>query len=95
MALDKGTVTHIATLARIRVAEEDKERLAAELNGILRWVEQLGEIDTDAVQPMAGVTDRALPRRADVVTDGGVRDAVLANAPERADGFFQVPKVVE
>ena len=95
MPLDRKAVAHIATLARIRVPEEDLDAMARELDTILHWVEQLGEVDTSAVPPMSGVGSARLPRRADVVSDGNCRDAVLANAPEAAGGFFAVPKVVE
>lgn len=95
MSLDKSAVTHIATLARIRVADEEKERLVHELNGILAWVEQLDEIETQGVEPMTSVAEMTLPMRDDKVTDGNRRDDILANAPEAAHGFFAVPKVVE
>ena len=95
MALDKATVAHIATLARIRVSEEELEKLAGELSHIIGWVEQLGEVDTDGVAPMASVAATTLPMRDDRVTDGDCRDAVLGNAPRTARGFFVVPKVVE
>jgi aspartyl-tRNA(Asn)/glutamyl-tRNA(Gln) amidotransferase subunit C len=95
MSLDKSAVTHIATLARIRVADGEKEQLVHELNGILAWVEQLGEIETEGVEPMTSVAEMTLPMREDEVTDGGRRDDILANAPEAAHGFFAVPKVVE
>jgi aspartyl-tRNA(Asn)/glutamyl-tRNA(Gln) amidotransferase subunit C len=95
MPLDRKAVAHIATLARIRVADEDLDALAGELDQILHWVEQLGEVDTGDVPPMSGVGRARLPRRDDRVTDGNCRDAVLANAPEAAGGFFAVPKVVE
>jgi aspartyl-tRNA(Asn)/glutamyl-tRNA(Gln) amidotransferase subunit C len=95
MALDKATVAHIATLARIRISESDKETLVGELSNILAWVEQLAEVDTDGVEPMTSVVAMTLPMREDVVTDGDRREAILANAPEEARGFFVVPKVVE
>jgi len=95
MALDKATVSHIAHLARIRVAEAELEGLAAELSNILSWIEQLNEVDTGAVPPMTSVVEMTLPRRPDRVDDGGCRDDILANAPETAEGFFVVPKVVE
>ena len=95
MALDKGNVAHIATLARIRVPESDREALAHELNGILKWVEQLGELETEGVEAMSSVAEMTLPMREDKVTDGDRRDDVLANAPAAAHGFFVVPKVVE
>ncbi|TVR95368.1 MAG: Asp-tRNA(Asn)/Glu-tRNA(Gln) amidotransferase subunit GatC [Rhodospirillales bacterium] len=95
MPLDHATVRTIAQLARIRIPDEDMEGLAGELSTILAWVEQLREVDTEAVAPMTSGTDRVLSLRDDVVTDGGMRDAILANAPEVVDGFFAVPKVVE
>jgi len=95
MALDRAAVRHIATLARIRVSDEEADALVGDLGKILAWVEQLGEVDTAGVEPMASVVARQLPRRADEVTDGGRREALLANAPEAALGFFAVPKVVE
>jgi aspartyl-tRNA(Asn)/glutamyl-tRNA(Gln) amidotransferase subunit C len=95
MALDSAAVKRIARLARIAVPEEELEPLAKELSGILRWVEQLDAVDTADVAPMTSAVDVSLPMREDVVTDGGVQDKVLSNAPERVQGFFAVPKVVE
>jgi aspartyl-tRNA(Asn)/glutamyl-tRNA(Gln) amidotransferase subunit C len=100
MALDKAEVARIAALARIRLAEGELEPLAAELSHILDWIEQLGQVDTANVAPMASVVAMSLPMREDVVTDGDCREAILANAPEAAPdgparGFFAVPKVVE
>ena len=95
MALDKATVARIATLARIRLSEDQLEPLAAELSGILDWVEQLMAVDTTDVPPMTSVAEMTLPMRDDVVSDGNDRDGVLANAPRSARGFFAVPKVVE
>jgi aspartyl-tRNA(Asn)/glutamyl-tRNA(Gln) amidotransferase subunit C len=95
MALDKATVARIATLARIRVPEDQLEPLAAELSGILDWVEQLMAVDTEGVPPMTSVAEMTLPMREDVVTDGNDRDAVIGNAPRAARGFYAVPKVVE
>ena len=95
MSMDKATVARIATLARIRVPEADLDRLAGELGQILHWVEQLAEVDTNDVPPMASVSGAELPFRTDIVTDGGYPERVLANAPEGHDGFYAVPKVVE
>ena len=96
MSVDKSTVVRIAQLARIRVPEADLDGLAEELSHILGWVEQLDEVDTEGVVPMASVTEgMSLRQRKDVVTDGDCRDAVLSNAPEERDGFFVVPKVIE
>ena len=95
MALDKATVARIATLARIKVPESDLEHLAGELSGILTWIEQLNEVSTEGVEPMASVAEMTLPMRDDKVTDGGQPEKILANAPQQALGFFLVPKVVE
>lgn len=95
MSLDPATVARIADLARIRVPQDQLEALGRELSTILGWIEQLNEVDVDGVAPMTGVGDFALPMRADVVTDGGAPEAVLANAPDRSGNFFAVPKVVE
>ena len=95
MSIDKATVAKIARLARIHVAEDRRQELAGELSNILGWVEQLGEVDTDDVAPMTSVVEMRLPERDDVITDGGCRDDVLANAPETEAGFYVVPKVVE
>ncbi len=95
MSLDKATVARIARLARIRVPNEEFDGLANELNNIMGWIEQLDEVDTAGVTPMSQAADLKLRWRADEVTDGGIRDEVLANAPDTRDGFFTVPKVVE
>lgn len=95
MSLDKATVAHIAKLARIRVADTDLEPLASELSGILKWIEQLGEVETAGIEPMTSAVDTTLRRRVDEVTDGDCRDKVLANAPQTAAGYFSVPKVIE
>ncbi len=95
MPLDKATVAHIAKLARIEVGEADLEALTGELSGILKWIEQLGEVETEGVEPMTSAVQMTLRRRADKVTDGNCRDKVLANVPVDADGFFAVPKVVD
>lgn len=95
MSVDKATVAKIAALARIRMSGDEVAALVPELNQILGWVEQLGEVDVSGVEPMAAVIPNVLRLRDDVVTDGGVRDAVLANAPAAEHGFFGVPKVIE
>ena len=105
MSLDKDTVARIARLARLRVPDEELAPLAGELSGIFAWIEQLNEVDTNNVEPLASVSDVTLPLREDKVTDGGIAARVLANAPGGAvyidpsdksvGGFFTVPKVVE
>ena len=95
MSLDPATVRRIAALARLRVTEDEVVRLQGELNGILGWIEQLNEVNVDGIEALAGATLGALPMREDVVTDGGLVEEVLANAPERIGDFYAVPKVVE
>jgi aspartyl-tRNA(Asn)/glutamyl-tRNA(Gln) amidotransferase subunit C len=95
MAIDVETVRKVANLANIREPEERLAPLAAELSGILQWIEQLDEVDTDGVEPMTSAVAVALPMREDVATDGAAAADILANAPKARDGFFVVPKVVE
>ena len=95
MSLDKSAVRTIADLARIRVPDGDLDHLAGELSNILTFIEQLNEVNTDGIEPMASVAAVTLPLRPDVITDGGQSEAVLANAPDKLEGFFCVPKVVE
>jgi aspartyl-tRNA(Asn)/glutamyl-tRNA(Gln) amidotransferase subunit C len=95
MSIDRNEAARIAKLARIRVEDGDLDALAGEFNTILGFIEQLGEVDVDGVEPMVSVTPQRLKRRDDVVTDGGQQDRVLANAPDAREGFFAVPKVVE
>jgi aspartyl-tRNA(Asn)/glutamyl-tRNA(Gln) amidotransferase subunit C len=95
MSVDAATVRRIARLARIAVAESEVEHLAGELNAILAFVEQLSQVDVAGVEPMTSVIPMAMPQRADVVSDGDIADAIVANAPATEDHFFLVPKVVE
>ena len=95
MSVSSEQVRHIAKLARIAMSDEEIERLVPELNNILCWVEQLGEVNTDGVEPLTAVVEQKLRLREDKVTDGDCRDAVLANAPAAEHGFFAVPKVIE
>ena len=95
MQVDEATVRRIARLARIKITEEEAEGLVKELSGILNWVEQLGEVDTSAVEPMTRVVPIELKKREDAVTDGGKAKDILKNAPMAEDGFFVVPKIVE
>ena len=95
MSVDIATVRHIAKLARIGMSDAEIEALVPELNNILGWVEQLGEVDTDGVEPLKAVIDLKLRLRDDVVTVDDIRDDVLANAPDAQHGFFAVPKVIE
>jgi aspartyl-tRNA(Asn)/glutamyl-tRNA(Gln) amidotransferase subunit C len=95
MSVDKDTVRRIAKLARIALPEERVAPMEGELNGILKWVEQLNEVNVEGVEPMTSVVAQSLKMRDDVVTDGDQAEAVTANAPESEDRFFLVPKVVE
>ena len=95
MSVDTKTVRHIAKLARIAMSDAEVEALVPELNNILGWVEQLGEVNTDGVEPLTAVIDQKLRLREDAVTDGDKRDDVIANAPAAEHGFFAVPKVIE
>ncbi len=95
MSVDSATVRKIASLARIAVTDGEVEAMVPELNNILGWIEQLGEVDVTGVEPMTAVIPNVLRLRDDFVTDGGIRDRVLANAPAAEHGFFGVPKVIE
>ena len=100
MSVDTQTVQKVAKLARIALAPGDAERLVPELNNILGWIEQLGEVDTAGVEPMTAVIPNTLRLRDDVanadpLTGGGIRDRLMANAPQAEHGFFTVPKVIE
>ena len=95
MSVNTEQVRHIAKLARIAMRDDELERLVPELNNILGWIEQLAEVDTDGIEPLTAVIDQHLRLRDDAVTDGNIRDEVLANAPDAQHGFFAVPKVIE
>ncbi|MEZ5896908.1 MAG: Asp-tRNA(Asn)/Glu-tRNA(Gln) amidotransferase subunit GatC [Parvularculaceae bacterium] len=99
MSVDKETVRKVAKLARIAETEDRLEPLAAEINGILKWIEQLNEVDVEGVEAMASAVDVTLPMREDVLqagpTGGGQPENIVANAPKTEDNFFVVPKVVE
>ena len=95
MSVDTATVRHIAKLARIAVNDREVDALVPELNNILGWVEQLQEVDVSGVEPMTAVIPNKQRLRDDAVTDGGIRDKVLANARVAEHGFFAVPKVIE
>ena len=95
MSVDSDTVRRVAHLARIAVAEGEVESLGGELNAILAFVEQLSEVDVEGVEPMTSVTPMTMKTRDDQVCDGGIPDAIIANAPAHEHHFFLVPKVVE
>jgi aspartyl-tRNA(Asn)/glutamyl-tRNA(Gln) amidotransferase subunit C len=95
MSVDAATVRRIAHLARIAAAEDEIDHLKGELNAILAWVEQLDEVEVEGVDPMTSVTPMSMKKRADIVTDGGIADDIVKNAPASEENFFLVPKVVE
>ena len=95
MSIDKETAAKVAKLASIRVEDDALPALAEEFNTILGFIEQLGEVDVEGVEPMTSVTPMRLKRREDRVTEGGMPEKVLSNAPDAREGFFAVPKVVE
>lgn len=95
MQVDEATVRRIARLARIKITDEEAKGLEAELTGILDWVEQLSEVNTDGVEPMTCAVPIELKKRPDVVTDGEKASEIVANAPLTEDDYFVVPKVVE
>ena len=95
MSIDKTTVKKVARLARIRISDGEVETLSGELSKIMAMIEQLSEVNTDGVEPMTSVIEMQMPEREDKVTDGGIPEKILANAPEQTAGFFVVPKVVE
>ena len=95
MSVNEQQVRHVAKLARLALGEAEIARMVPELNQILDWVEQLGEVDTDGVEPLTAVIDIPTRLRDDVVNDGGCRDNILLNAPDAQHGFFAVPKVIE
>ncbi|MCK4944886.1 MAG: Asp-tRNA(Asn)/Glu-tRNA(Gln) amidotransferase subunit GatC [Alphaproteobacteria bacterium] len=95
MSIDKNTVRKVARLARIRINDDGAEVLSGELSNILEMIEQLNEVDTKGVEPMTSVIEMQMPEREDIVTDGGIPEKILSNAPEHTAGFFVVPKVME
>ena len=95
MSIDKTTVTKIARLARIKVEEGEKDKVAGELSNILKMIEELNAVNTDGVEPLTSVVQMQMHAREDIVTDGGIPEKILKNAPESTAGFFVVPKVVE
>ncbi len=95
MSVDVATVRKIARLARVAVADDEVAHIKGELDAMLAFVQQLSEVDVTGVEPMTSVIPMAMKKRPDVVTDGGIAEDILKNAPATQDGFFLVPKVVE
>ncbi len=95
MSLDIKSIKKVASLARIRMSDEELERISPRLSKIIDFVEQLAEVDTDNVEPLANVVDIAPKLREDIVNDGGYEEKILANAPESSQGYFVVPNAIE
>ncbi|MAC40627.1 MAG: Asp-tRNA(Asn)/Glu-tRNA(Gln) amidotransferase GatCAB subunit C [Pelagibacterales bacterium] len=95
MSLDKATLERVAYLARIKINNSEIDKMTEELNNIMKWIEELNEVDISDVEPMTGVSNMTLREREDKVTDGGYQDKIVSNAPEKLDTSFTVPKVIE
>ena len=95
MSLDKSTLERVAYLARIKINNSEIDKMTEELNNIMKWIEELNEVDISDVEPMTGVSNMTLREREDKVTDGGYQDKIVSNAPEKLDTSFTVPKVIE
>jgi aspartyl-tRNA(Asn)/glutamyl-tRNA(Gln) amidotransferase subunit C len=93
--MDKNTVIKAARLAQIELKDSEIDAVKSKMEGIIGFVAQLSEVDTTGVEPLQSVNDIALRLREDAVTDGGIRDKVLKNAPESQEGFFVVSKIIE
>ena len=95
MKLDTNTINKIAKLARIKLSEEEAKDLLKDMNSILDWVEQLNEVNTDSIEPLANISSSTLPQRKDESRDINSSDEILQNSPDKLEGYFAVPKVVE
>ena len=95
MKINKNTINKIARLSRIKLDDKESEDYIKDLNSILDWVEQLNEVNTENVQPLSNISSSILPKREDVSQDANSSDEILENAPDKLEGFFAVPKVVE
>ena len=95
MKLDTNTINKIAKLARIKLSEDEARDLLKDMNSILDWVEQLNEVNTDNVEPLSNISSSILPKRVDLSNDVNSSEEILKNAPDKLEGFFAVPKVVE
>ena len=95
MSIDKDKIKHTAKLARISLDENKIEGLSKDLSNIFNFIEKLSKINTDKVSPLASILNYSLRTREDKVTDGGIRDKILKNSPNKNEEFFIVPKVIE
>ena len=95
MKLDTNTINKIAKLARIKLSDEEAKDYLKDMNSILDWVEQLNEVNTDSVEPLTNISSSILPQRKDEANDVNTSDEILKNSPDKLEGYFAVPKVVE
>ena len=95
MKIDKNTINKIARLSRIKLEDKESDDYIKDLNHILEWVEQLNEVNTDNVEPLSNISSSSLPKREDISHDINSNEEILENAPDKLEGFFSVPKVVE
>ncbi len=95
MKIDKNTINKIARLSRIKLDDKESEDYIKDLNSILDWVEQLNEVNTENIEPLSNISSSVLPKREDTPKDANSSDEILENAPDKLEGFFAVPKVVE
>ena len=95
MKIDKNTINKIARLSRIKLDDKESEDYIKDLNSILDWVEQLNEVNTENIEPLSNISSSVLPKREDISKDTNSSDEILENAPDKLEGFFAVPKVVE
>ena len=95
MSIDKDTVKHISKLARISLDEKKIDSLSKDLTSIMRFIENLNNLNTDKIEPLTSIINASLKSRKDEVKDGKIRDQILKNSPEKNDEFFVVPKVIE
>ena len=95
MKIDKNTINKIARLSRIKLDDKESEDYIKDLNSILEWVEQLNEVNTENIEPLSNISSSVLPKREDTSKDVNSSDEILENAPDKLEGFFAVPKVVE
>ena len=95
MKIDKNTINKIARLSRIKLEDKESEDYIEDLNSILDWVEQLNEVNTENIEPLSNISSSILPKRVDLSNDVNSSEEILKNAPDKLEGFFAVPKVVE
>ena len=95
MKIDKNTINKIARLSRIKLDDKESEDYIKDLNSILDWVEQLNEVNTENIEPLSNISSSVMPKREDTSKDVNSSDEILENAPDKLEGFFAVPKVVE